>query len=132
MLISFSTYSQPQVFNVQQYCVDEAPFRKGQCDISGNEYSFVFMDTQKKEVAFFFTDMKFKYKITEVQSDTATGSVSYSLTGDKGTLEMKINMPKTKIEFLYPDTHIYLTVGKSTKLTSSKQSNSPYCTYPRR
>jgi hypothetical protein len=29
---------------------------------------------------------------------------------------MKINKQNTKMEFLYPNNHIYLTVGKSTKL----------------
>ena len=36
--------AQEQVFNVQKYCVDELPIKKGQCDISGNEYSWVFLD----------------------------------------------------------------------------------------
>lgn len=116
LLLSVGAYSQSQVFNVQQYCVDEAPFYKDQCDISGNEYSFVFMDVQKKDVTLFFTDTKFKYKIAGVQADKATGYTTYSLTGNRGSVEMKINASKTKIEFLYPETRIYLTVGKSTKM----------------
>jgi hypothetical protein len=82
LLLSGSMYSQEQVFNVQRYCVDEFPFKIGECDILGNEYSFVFLDKEKKDVVFFFTNMKLKYKM----------------------------------EFLYPNNHIYLTVGKSTKL----------------
>jgi hypothetical protein len=34
----------------------------------------------------------------------------------EGTVDMKINKQNTKMEFLYPNNHIYLTVGKSTKL----------------
>tara|TARA_R110002110_G_scaffold7536_4_gene38247 strand:+ start:120154 stop:120306 length:153 start_codon:yes stop_codon:yes gene_type:complete len=41
LLLSGSMYSQEQVFNVQRYCVDEVPFKIGECDISGNEYSFL-------------------------------------------------------------------------------------------
>jgi hypothetical protein len=38
------------------------------------------------------------------------------LENEKGTVDMKINKQNTKMEFLYPNNHIYLTVGKSTKL----------------
>jgi hypothetical protein len=47
LLLSGSMYSQEQVFNVQRYCVDEVPFKSGECDISGNEYSFVFLDEKR-------------------------------------------------------------------------------------
>jgi hypothetical protein len=47
LLLSGSMYCQEQVFNVQRYCVDEVPFKSGECDISGNEYSFVFLDEKR-------------------------------------------------------------------------------------
>ena len=40
----------------------------------------------------------------------------YSSENEQGTVDMKINKENTKMEFLYPNNHIYLTVGKSTKL----------------
>ena len=116
LLASSGLYAQQEVFNVQQYCVDQKPFKKGECDVSGNEYSFVFLNNQKKEVVFFFTFSKLKYKILESHVEALNpNSISYILEGDNGAIEMKINKQKTKMEFLYPDNHIYLTVGKSTK-----------------
>jgi hypothetical protein len=47
-VVSCSIYAQEQVFNVQRYCVDEKPFKQGECNISGNEYSFVFLDIQNE------------------------------------------------------------------------------------
>ncbi|SHM29096.1 hypothetical protein [Flavobacterium xinjiangense] len=116
-LLTGSVYSQEHVFNVQRYCVDELPFNNGQCDISGNEYSFVFLDTQKNSVVFFFTDMKLSYKIirSEVYSPDPDYTL-YTLENKQGQVEMKVNKQNTKMEFLYPNNHIYLTVGKSTKL----------------
>lgn len=116
LLLTSGVYAQEQVFNVQQYCVDTKPFKKGQCDLSGNEYSFVFLDIKKKEVVFFFTDTKLKYKIVESHLETINPSItSYTLVNEKGSTEMKINKQKTKIEFIDATNHIYLTVGKSTK-----------------
>lgn len=117
LLLTSSMYSQKQVFNVQRYCVDEKPFNKGECDISGNEYSFVFLDTQKNDVVLFLTDMRLEYKI--VKSGTLLSDpnfTNYTLENKSGQIEMKVNNQHTKMEFLYPDSHIYLTVGKSTKL----------------
>ena len=116
LLLTSGVYAQQEVFNVQQYRVDTKPFKKGTCDISGNEYSFVFLDTQKKEVIFFFTDTKLKYKIVESHQEQVNPSItSYTLANEKGSTEMKINKQKTKIEFIDATNHIYLTVGKSTK-----------------
>ena len=116
LLLSSGVYAQKKVFNVQQYCVDKAPFKKGDCDLSGNEYSFVFLDTKKKEVVFFFTDIKLKYKIVESHAENVKPNfTTYTLVNEKGTTEMKINKQKTKIEFIDASNHIYLTVGKSTK-----------------
>ena len=116
LLVSGAMYSQQQIFHVQRYCVDEKPFKKGACDISGNEYSFVFMDEKKKEVVFFFTDMKLEYKIVDSAVSTINPDYThYTLENQSGQIEMKINKLKTKMEFLYPDKNIYLTVGKSTK-----------------
>jgi hypothetical protein len=116
LLLSGGMYAQEQVFNVQRYCIDEKPFRQGECNIAGNEYSFVFLDTQKRNVVFFLTATKMKYKIVD------SGIVSqdrnytfYTLENENEQVEMRVNQQHTKIEFLYPNNHIYLTVGKSTK-----------------
>ena len=116
LLLTGGMSAQEQVFNVQRYCIDEQPFRKGECDSTGNEYSFVFLDTKKSNVVFFLTEMKLKYKIIKsaVFSSDPNYTV-YSLENEKEQVEMRINKQSTKIEFLYPNNHIYLTVGKSTK-----------------
>ncbi|HEY0092465.1 MAG TPA: hypothetical protein VGB43_08265 [Flavobacterium sp.] len=117
LLLAGSLYSQEQVFNVQKYCVDEAPFKKGECDITGNEYSFVFMDLKRQTVVFFFTDMRLEYKIIDsALSATDPSFTHYTLENGKGRAELKVNKQKTRMEFLYPNSHIYLTVGKTTKL----------------
>ncbi len=117
LLLTSGVYAQPEVFNVQYYCVDVKPFKKGDCDISGNEYSFVFLDVEKKDVTFFFTNTKLKYKIVEFHVEESNPNYTYySLANEKGTMEMRINKHKTKIEFIDAGNHIYLTVGKSTKL----------------
>lgn len=116
LLLTSCTYAQQKVYNVQQYCVDTKPFKKGECNLSGNEYSFVFLDIKKKEVVFFFTNTKLKYNIVEFhQEDINSNMTSYTLANEKGLTEMKINKQKTKIEFTDAINHIYLTVGKSTK-----------------
>lgn len=115
-MLSSGVYAQQEVFNVQKYCVDIKPFKKGKCDISGNEYSFVFLDNQKKDLVFFFTNTKLKYKITGSRLDEADSNFTwYTLENEKGITDMKINKQKTRIEFIDPSNHIYLTVGKSTK-----------------
>ena len=115
-LLTGTIYAQQQVFNVQRYCIDEKPFKSGECNISGNEYSFVFLDSQKKEVVFFLTASKMKYKI--VNSGILSldrNYIFYTLENEQGQVEMRINKQHTRIEFLYPNTRIYLTVGASTK-----------------
>lgn len=115
-MFASGVYAQKEVFNVQHYCVDVKPFKKGQCDISGNEYSFVFLDTQKKELTFFFTNTKLKYKITESHIEQPNPNFTwYNLVNEKGNMEMRINKQKTKIEFIDATNHIYLKVGRSTK-----------------
>jgi hypothetical protein len=116
LLLSGGMYAQEQVFNVQRYCIDEKPFRQGECNIAGNEYSFVFLDTQKRDVVFFLTATKMKYKIVDsgiVSQDR--NYIFYTLENENEQVEMRVNQQHTKIEFLYPNNHIYLTVGKSTK-----------------
>jgi hypothetical protein len=121
LLFTGSMFAQERVYNVQSYCVDEKPFRKGQCDISGNEYSFVFLDTKKSEVVFFFTSMKLKYKIVETKVFAPDPNYTfYQLQGAEGAVEMKIHKQQNKIEFIYPNNHIYLTVGASTKKPQSR------------
>lgn len=116
LFISGYAAAQERVFNVQEYCVDEKPFAKGSCDIKGNEYSFVFLDSAKNDVVFFFTNMKLKYKILESKVYAPDPNYTfYLLKGDSGIVEMKINKQQTKIEFIYPNNHIYLTVGATTK-----------------
>ncbi len=117
LMLTSVVYAQPEVFNVQHYCVDSKPFKKGQCDISGNEYSFVFLDTAKKEVRFFFTDVKLEFKIAESHiEETNPNFTSFTLVNSDSTMQMRMNRQKTKIEFIDATNHIYLTVGKSTKL----------------
>jgi hypothetical protein len=117
LLLSGSLFAQKEVLNVQWYCVDEKPFKNGDCQISGNEYSFVFLEEKKKEVVFFFTDMKLKYSITDSYPDATDPNYKYYvLENETGRADMRINKAKTKVEFIYPDKKIYLTVGKSTKL----------------
>ena len=116
LLITSGIYAQEQVFNVQRYCIDEKPFKQGECNIEGNEYSFVFLDLKKQDVVFYLTATKMKYKI--VASGVLPQDKNYtyySLENDKEQVEMRINKQHTKIEFLYFNNHIYLTVGKSTK-----------------
>ena len=116
LLLTSGVYAQQEVFNVQRYCVDSKPFKKGNCDITGNEYSFVFLDANKKDVVFFLTDIKIKYKIIASQAEESnSNAISYILENEKGITKMKIYNQKTKIEFIDAFNHIYLTVGKSTK-----------------
>lgn len=113
LLMTSGLYAQKQVFNVQQYCIDEQPGKKSDCDISGNAYSFVFMDAMKKEVVLFLTDSKFKYQI--VKSETHPNYTSYTLNDGQSESVMQVNKQKNKIEFLSANRNVYLTVGKSTK-----------------
>jgi len=115
-LITCGAYAQEQVFNVQRYCVDEVPFKNGQCDLVGNEYSFVFLDTKKSEVVFFLTQMKMKYKIVKSANFSPDPNYTvFTLKNEREQIEMRLNKQHTKIEFIYPNNRIYLTVGKSTK-----------------
>ena len=121
LLLSGGIFAQEQVFNVQRYCIDEAPFKKGDCDIAGNEYSFVFLDVKKSVVTFFLTEKKFKYQIVETAVFKSDPNYTlYTLENELGRVDLKVNKQKTKMEFIYPDTHIYLTVGKSTKSVAIK------------
>ena len=116
LLLTSGVYAQSEVFNVQRYCVDSKPFKKGDCDITGNEYSFVFLDNIKKDVVFFLTDVKIKYKILSSQAEGVNSDViTYILQNKTGITKMKISNKKTKIEFIDDFNHIYLTAGKSTK-----------------
>ncbi|RKS14632.1 hypothetical protein [Flavobacterium sp. 120] len=116
LLLTSGLYAQEQVFNVQRYCIDEQPFKQGECNITGNEYSFVFLDTQKRDVVFFLTATKMKYKIVDSGILPQDKNYTfYTLENENEQVEMRVNQQHTKIEFLYPDNHIYLTVGKSTK-----------------
>lgn len=117
LLLTSGLYAQKETFNVQQYCVDVKPFKKGECDISGNEYSFVFLDHAKKQLVFFFTDTKLDYKIVESHiEELHPDYTSFTLENEKNSMTMRMNKQKSKIEFIDASNHIYLTVGKSTKL----------------
>ncbi|WP_333599866.1 hypothetical protein [Flavobacterium sp.] len=115
-LLTSGVYAQKQVFNVQQYCIDEKPLQQGECDQSGNEYSFVFLDVKKHEVVFYLTDLKFVYQIIDAKTNAV--ATTYKLKNDLGETEMKVNKAQTSIEFLNPERHVLLTVGKSTKSES--------------
>jgi len=125
-------HAQKKVYNVQWYCVDQKPFKQGQCDISGNEYSFVFVDEAKKQVAFYFTEMKLKYRITDSYQDATDANYKYYvLENETGRTDMRINKAGNKIEFIQPDKVIYLTVGKSTKLEKGTKKNVPVSNQPK-
>jgi hypothetical protein len=97
LLLSGSLYAQEQVFNVQRYCIDEQPFKKGECNTVGNEYSFVFLDTQKRTVVFFLTATKMKYKIVDSGVFAPDKNYSfYTLENEKGQVEMRINTQDPK------------------------------------
>lgn len=113
LLLTTGVYAQKQVFNVQQYCIDEKPFKQGQCDTAGNEYSFVFLNVERKEVVFYLTELKFQYQIIATKAD-ATHMI-YTLKNETGETTMTLNNARTKIEFFTPNRNIFLTVGKSTK-----------------
>jgi hypothetical protein len=117
LLLTTGVYAQKQVFNVQQYCIDEKPLQNGDCDIKGNEYSFVFLDVKKSEVVLFLSDIKFVYQIIASKKDA--NYTLYALKNGVSHAEMRLNGDKTKIEFLQPSRHIKLTVGKSTKLPTN-------------
>lgn len=117
LLICGSAFAQKQVYNVQQYCIDEKPFKKGDCDIIGNEYSFVFVDAEKKKVTFFLTSMKLNYDIKESYPDSSDKNFTYYVLQSPGVrTDMRVNQKGTEIEFIYPDKIIHLKTGKSTKL----------------
>ena len=117
LLISVGAFAQRKVYNVQKYCVDQEPFKTGQCDITGNAYSFVFVDETAKSVVFFFTDMKMRYNIKSSNvSEIDPQWKVFMIEDEKGVAEMRVNSSKKKIEFHFPNNRIYLTVGESTKL----------------
>jgi hypothetical protein len=55
--------------------------------------------------------MKLKYKIMKSVVYAPILITYLFLENEKGTVDMKINKQNTKMEFLYPNNHIYLTVG---------------------
>ena len=65
LLLWGSMYAQKKVYNVQRYCIDEQPFKQGECNIVGNEYSSVFLDTQMRTVVFSLTATRLQYKIVD-------------------------------------------------------------------
>jgi hypothetical protein len=59
----------------------------------------------------------YQYKImNSLVYATDPNYMLYSLEKEQGTVDMKINKQNTNMEFLYSNYHIYLTIGKSTKL----------------
>ncbi|PKH68959.1 hypothetical protein CXF59_01395 [Flavobacterium sp. ALD4] len=61
--------------------------------------------------------MKLQYKSMNIVVYSSDANyMLYYLENEQGTVDMKINKQNTKMGFLYPNNHIYLTVGKSTKL----------------
>jgi hypothetical protein len=51
--------------------------------------------------------MKLKYKIMKSVYAPDSNYILYSLENEKGTVDMKINKQNTKMEFLYPNTHLF-------------------------
>jgi hypothetical protein len=95
---------------MQRYCVDAFKMENA----IFQEMNIRLCSSTKKNDVVFFTNMKLKYKIMKsVVYAPDPNYMLYSLKWE-GTVDMKINKQNTK--FLYPNNHIYLTVGKSTKL----------------
>lgn len=100
LLLTSGMYAQEQVFNVQRYCIDEQPFKQGECNITGNEYSFVFLDTQKRDVVFFLTATKMKYKIVDSGILPQDRNYTfYTLENENEQVEMRVNQQHTKLNF---------------------------------
>ena len=116
LTLSTGLFAQEQIFNVQQYSIDNKPFKTQGYDLTGNEYSFVFVDKSKNEVVLFLSDTQIKYSIEEVNKGTSSTPTTYKLRNAEGIVDMSIDKSKTKIEFLEPNRRISLKVGKSTKL----------------
>lgn len=117
-MLSLSTglFAQEQIFNVQQYSIDNKPFNTQGYDLTGNEYSFVFVDKAKNEVVLFLSDTQIKYTIEQETKATSSSPTTYKLRNAEGIVDMSIDKSKTKIEILEPNRRILLKVGKSTKL----------------
>lgn len=113
-MMGVGAFAQKQVYNVQQYCIDELPFHSDSCDIKGNEYSFVFVDTAKKEVAVYLSDTKILYNIESVVSDER--GLTYTLKDKTGNVEMTVNKAQNRVVITGSTRKISLIVGKSTKM----------------
>jgi hypothetical protein len=116
LLFAVPLVAQQKVYNIQEYCIDKAPFKNGKCDQRGNDYSWVFIDENKKEVSLFLSQTKLQYAITYMgQHATERDFILYTLTNAEGSIDMKINKGGDKIVFIYPNYRIFLKAGKSTK-----------------
>lgn len=115
LLFTCTIYSQKQVYNVQKYCIDERPFKATGCDISGNEYSFVFIDNKSKQVVLFLSNQRMEYQIAAPVKFTSNGDTVYALQNGTGPGELRISKLNTKMLFTFAERNIMLTVGKSTK-----------------
>lgn len=60
--------------------------------------------------------MSLKYKIVKsgIFSSDSNYTV-YTIENVREQIEIRINKQNTKIEFLYPNNHVYLKIGKSTR-----------------
>lgn len=115
LVMTSGLFAQEQIYNVQQYCIDNKPFTSQGCDIQGNEYSFVFVDETKNEVVLFLSDTKISYQIVEQSKPKASEAGGYKLKSSQGLVDMRIDATKSTIEFVNPERRITLKVGKSTK-----------------
>ncbi len=116
LLFTSGMLAQDKIYNVQHYCIDNKPFTAVGCDLSGTEYSFVFIDSGKKEVVLFLSDTKLTYEIVKSESNDSGRIQDYTLRNQEGITEMTVSADKTKIDFIHPQRQITLKVGKSTKL----------------
>ncbi len=114
LIFTSGMVAQEKIYNVQQYCVDNKPFTALGCDVSGNEYSFVFIDSAKKEVVLFLSDTKLSYEL--VKNDASAEIQKLTLRSVEGITEMTVSANETQIELVNPQRRIKLKVGKSTKM----------------
>jgi hypothetical protein len=116
LLFSGAVRAQKQVYNIQHYCIDEKPLKHTGCDIEGNEYSFLFVDPDKKQVTLFLSDTKMAFAIVGIATDETSGSTVYTLRNTEGTTQLTVNKPQNNIVLSSPVRRITLKAGKSTKM----------------
>ncbi len=118
LLISLSASAQSKVYNVQKYCVDELPFKKGECDLSGTEYSFVFVDSAQNKIGIQIAQQKLNFTILSSAVDPKTKELLYELKNPQGLAKLRISPNSKTIELIEARNRILLYFGASTKMGS--------------